>query len=164
MLLNKEQVLQFLPHRDPFLFIDSVESVDLSGCETQEPKEPKDLVGAVVTAHYSISKDMTILEGHFPGNPILPGVVQVEMMAQASAFLSIPLVGTDVSNINVETLLLAVDKSKFRKPIVPGMDLVIKASLAKVRGMIANYEGEILCDGAKVAEATIMAKIGISKK
>lgn len=164
MLLNKEQVLQFLPHRDPFLFIDSVESVDLSGCETQEPKEPKDLVGAVVTAHYSISKDMTILEGHFPGNPILPGVVQVEMMAQASAFLSIPLVGTDVSNINVETLLLAVDKSKFRRPIVPGMDLVIKASLAKVRGMIANYEGEILCDGAKVAEATIMAKIGISKK
>lgn len=164
MLLNKEQVLEFLPHRDPFLFVDTVESVDLKGCETQEPKEPKDLVGAVVTAHFNVPKDLEILKGHFPGNPILPGVVQVEMMAQASAFLSVPLIGTDVSDINVETLLLAVDKSKFRRPILPDMKLEIKAKLSKVRGMIANYEGEIFCEGAKVAEATIMAKIGITKK
>ncbi len=53
------------------------------------------------------------------------------MMAQASAFLSVPLIGTDLSGINVETLLLAVDKSKFRRPILPGMDLEIKAQFGK---------------------------------
>ncbi|MEX1100271.1 MAG: hypothetical protein WEB87_07585, partial [Bacteriovoracaceae bacterium] len=104
------------------------------------------------------------LKGHFPGNPILPGVVQIEMMAQASAFLSVPLVGTDVSEYNVETLLLAVDKSKFRKPLLPGMKLEIQTTLAKVRGQVANYEGLIFCEGAKISEAVIMARLDISKK
>ena len=99
MLMDKKQVVEFLPHRDPFLFIDSVSEVDTSGCESQtEFKEAKDLVGAKVTAQFEIKDELEILKGHFPGNPILPGVVQVEMMAQASAFLSVPLVGTDMAN------------------------------------------------------------------
>ena len=164
MLLNKEQVLNFLPHRDPFLFIDSVKEVDLSACQSSEIKEPKDLVGAKVVAEFEIREDLEILKGHFPGNPILPGVVQVEMMAQASAFLSIPLVGSDLSGVNVETLLLSVDKAKFRKPLIPGMKLEIVATIGKVRGLMASYEGEIYCEGAKISEASLMAKIGITKK
>ena len=165
MLLNKKQVLDFLPHRAPFLFIDSVKEVDLSGCEKKgEVKEPKDLIGARVVAEFHIREDLEILKGHFPGNPILPGVVQVEMMAQASAFLSVPLIGDDPADYNVETLLLAVDKSKFRKPLLPGMKLEIQATLSKVRGTIANYDGAIFCEGAKISEATIMAKLDISKK
>ena len=165
MLMDKKQVVEFLPHRDPFLFIDSVPEVDTSGCESQtEFKEAKDLVGAKVTAQFEIKDELEILKGHFPGNPILPGVVQVEMMAQASAFLSVPLVGTDMANYDVETLLLAVDKAKFRKPLVPGMKLEIQAHLTKVRARMASYEGLITCDGNKIAEAVIMASVNITKR
>lgn len=164
MLLDKEQVINFLPHRDPFLFIDSIKEIDTSQCEASEIRQPKDLIGARVVAVFEIREDLEILKGHFPGNPILPGVIQVEMMAQASAFLSVPLVGTDISKSNVETLLLGVDKSKFRKPLVPGMKLEIQASLTKVRGLIASYDGLITCDGVKLSEATLMAKIDITRK
>lgn len=164
MVLNKEQVLGFLPHRDPFLFVDSIKEIDTSACEAEEIKQPKDLVGAKVVAEFEIRDDLEILKGHFPGNPILPGVVQVEMMAQASAFLSVPLIGTDISDSNVETLLLSVDKAKFRKPLLPGMKLEITAQISKVRGLMASYEGEIFADGNKIAEATLMAKIDIRKK
>ena len=163
--MNKDQVVNFLPHRDPFLFIDSVQEIDISGCEKQSDfSDPKDLVGAKVVAHFEIKEDLEILKGHFPGNPILPGVVQVEMMAQASAFLSVPLIGEDMSKVKVETLLLSVDKAKFRKPLVPGMKLEITAQISKVRSRMASYEGSITCDGAKIAEAVIMASINISNK
>tara|TARA_Y100000780_G_C13695763_1_gene421821 strand:+ start:23161 stop:23655 length:495 start_codon:yes stop_codon:yes gene_type:complete len=163
--MDKNQVVDFLPHRDPFLFIDSVSEVDTSGCESQtEFNEAKDLVGATVVANFEIKDDLEILKGHFPGNPILPGVVQVEMMAQASAFLSVPLVGTDMAEYEVETLLLSVDKAKFRKPLVPGMKLEIKAHLMKVRAGMASYEGLITCEGNKIAEAVIMASVKITKK
>lgn len=164
MLLNKEQVKNFLPHRDPFLFIDSVREIDTSRCQSQKVESSKDLVGARVTAEFHIKEDMEILKGHFPGNPILPGVVQVEMMAQASAFLSIPLVGMDTEKAHVETLLLAVNNSKFRKPLLPGMKLEIQAELVKTRGLMAGYKGEIYCDGAKISEAELMAKIEIVKQ
>src|SRR5690554_1418753 len=125
MLLNKEQVLQFLPHRDPFLFIDSVREVDTSACAAQELKSARDLVGVRVIAEFEIRENLDVLRGHFPGNPILPGVVQIEMIAQASAFLSYPILGADLDSVDVETLLLAVEKSKFRKPLTPGMKLEV---------------------------------------
>lgn len=164
MLLDKEQVTNFLPHRDPFLFIDSVKEIDLSNCASQDIKQSKDLIGAKAVAEFEIREDMEILKGHFPGNPILPGVVQVEMMAQASAFLSMPLIGKDPGLYNVETLLLAVNNSKFRKPLLPGMKLEIWATITKVRGLMASYEGAIFCEGDKISEAELMAKISISPK
>lgn len=163
MLLNKEQVLKFLPHRDPFLFIDSVEKVDTSECAAQEIKLPKDLEGARAVAYFEVRDDLEILKGHFPGHPILPGVVQVEMIAQACAFVSLPLIGS-LGDSNVETLLLSSDKAKFRKPVVPGDKLEIHVKLLHVRGLMASYEGQILCNGSPVAQAQLMAKITITKK
>jgi len=89
MKLNYKDVITLLPHRDPFLFIDSVESISA-------PKEEiipgagidlKKTIGMEIIAHYRTKADHPIFAGHFPGNPILPGVVQVEMMAQATSFV-----------------------------------------------------------------------------
>lgn len=165
MLMNKEQVLDFMPHRPPFLFIDTVTRVDIpDGVSEIENVTSKDLVGSHVIANFSVTEELEILKGHFPGNPILPGVVQVEMMAQASAFVSLGLNGIDDDTYRVETLLLGVESSKFRKPVVPGMDLEIHAKMDKSRGTIAHYTCEIFCEGKKISEAKILAKLDIIKK
>ena len=125
MLLNKEEVINILPHRDPFLFVDTVEYVKMpDGKEGQKLVYTKELPGTTVKAHYKIPADLHILKGHFPGNPILPGVIQLEMMAQASAFVSLAF-DFDLRSGGVETLLLGVDNSRFRKPLTPGMELQI---------------------------------------
>jgi 3-hydroxyacyl-[acyl-carrier-protein] dehydratase len=78
MLFNKQEVLDFLPHRKPFLFVDTVESVTVDPKVLESEKvESKDLVGSKVVAHFHVGEDLEILKGHFPGNPILPGVIQV---------------------------------------------------------------------------------------
>lgn len=165
MLLNKEQVMQFLPHREPFLFVDSVESVTLpEGVKISKGEAfAKDLVGTKVVAHFEVKADLEILKGHFPGNPILPGVIQVEMMAQAGAFVSMALNNMSIEGVNVETLLLGADSSRFRKPIVPGMKLQIETTMVKSRGQIASYDCEIYSDGVLVSEAKFLAKLVISK-
>lgn len=166
MLFNKEQIMDFLPHRDPFLFLDSIRELDLSNCPKQEGfSASKDLVGAKVVGEFTVRKEMAILKGHFPGRPLIPGVVEVEMMAQTSAFLSYPLVEQGkFSSYKVETLLLGIDQAKFRRPIVPGDTVEIFANLQRTRGSIANYEGSIYCRGELCAQALIMAKLEITKK
>lgn len=158
MLLNKEQVLRVLPHKDPFLFIDSVEYVKLPDGKEGKLEKTRDLPGTQVKAHFKIKPEMPILAGHFPGNPILPGVIQLEMMAQASAFVSLAF-NVDIDGINVETLLLGVDKSKFRKPLLPGMDLEIYTCVERVRGTTAVYNSYIECAGEKVSECSFMASL-----
>ncbi len=165
MLLNEEQVKSILPHRKPFLFIDSVEEVILpSGVKDKKDLSTRDLVGTKVVAHFEVKEDLEILKGHFPGNPILPGVVLIELMAQASAFVSMPLGGIDMEKMDVETLLVSVGSSRFRKPVVPGMKLLIHATMVKNRGTIAGYTSEVFCDGEKISEAEFMAKLEIKEK
>jgi 3-hydroxyacyl-[acyl-carrier-protein] dehydratase len=160
MLLNKEKVLQVLPHRDPFMFIDNVLEIippaDKAGLEI---KDPRDLVGFKLRADFYVDPSHSILKGHFPGNPILPGVVLIEIMAQASAFISLPVRGFDISNMNVETLLVTVNTAKFRKPVIPGMKLEIHTQMKNCRGTIATYCGEIFVENEKMAEAEFMAKL-----
>ena len=159
MLLNKEQVIKVLPHRDPFLFIDTVEYVKLpEGKEGKKLVYTKELPGTEVKAHFKVPEDLVILKGHFPGNPILPGVVQCEMMAQASAFVCLAF-DFDLNAGGVETLLLGVDNSRFRKPIVPNMELEIYTKVTKVRGTFAQYESYIMSGGEKISECTFMATL-----
>ncbi len=161
MQLNFEQVKDFLPHRDPFLFIDTVERITT---KNDEVNDSKDLIGSKVMAHFSVEKDLKVLEGHFPGNPILPGVVQVEMMAQACAFTSMPLTWDKKADYDVETLLLGVESTKFRKQVVPGMKLQIYTEMIKCRSNIASYNCEIHHEGKRIAEATILARLSITRK
>jgi 3-hydroxyacyl-[acyl-carrier-protein] dehydratase len=165
MLMNKEEVFNFMPHRPPFLFIDTVEKIILPEALAQQNQiAPKDLIGATVVAHFTLMDDLAILAGHFPGNPILPGVIQIEMMAQASAFLSLGLRGIDKTKAKVETLLLGVESSKFRKPIVPGMKIEIRATMTKSRGLMAYYKCEILFEGKRISEASLLARLMVTAK
>lgn len=161
MKLTTEQVKKFIPHRKPFLFIDSVESINT---QKDEILTSKDLIGTKVKASFEVKDNLIILEGHFPGNPILPGVIQVEMMAQACAFSSIPLVKDNFEKYDIETLLLGVEKTRFRKQVKPGMKLEIITKMLNVRSNIANYECEIYCNSEKISEATIMAKLSIKER
>lgn len=159
MVLDKKQVMEFLPHRDPFLFIDTVESItlpeELQGKEG--PYTPQQIVGGQTVCTFRVDNTVKVLEGHFPGDPILPGVVQVEMMAQGASFLAKYCMPADKTKI--EVALLSVDSARFRKPIIPPMDLKIHTKLTKVRGPMQVYECEIYSNGDLMSQTTVMASL-----
>ncbi len=159
MKLNKEQVMQILPHRDPFLFIDTIESINV-------PDNPKgdgeftvrELAGARVIAHYHTRADHPIFKGHFPDYPIFPGVCQVEMMAQATTFI-VFLLEKNPFGKKLDVALLGVDNARFRKPIFPGMDLKIVTNTLKVRGPMLTSECQIFHDDQLMSEVSILASL-----
>ena len=161
MVYDKEQVLSFLPHRNPFLFIDEVLKVEIPEAARGLPLPLKftDLVGGKTVARFFVDDSMKVLEGHFPGSPIVPGVVQVEMMAQASCFLVTKSFDKPINEIKVEVALLGVDKARFRKPVVPPMELTIETELVKVRGNIMAYDCKVYHQKELVSEASILATI-----
>ncbi len=162
MHLNIDEIKKFIPHRAPFLFIDSIESI--------RPSSPVELVensliaknvkGTKVTAKFHVGKGLKILEGHFPGNPILPGVVQVEMMAQASCFAIYPHI-KNPETFSLKVALLNISSAKFRKPITPGMDLVINSYCERVRGGMMSYKSSIVCNDELMSEASYLASVNI---
>jgi 3-hydroxyacyl-[acyl-carrier-protein] dehydratase len=160
MLLNSEQVKKILPHRDPFLFIDSVESVTIPGIEYQKGKifTLKEIQDAEVTAHYQTKKDHAIFAGHFPGNPILPGVVQVEMMAQATTFIVL-LLQENHEKMDLEVALLGIDEARFRKPILPEMELKLVTKTLKIRGPIITSSCKIFHNDQLMSEVTVLASL-----
>lgn len=160
MILNSDQVRQILPHRDPFLFIDSVESVKLPE-RTLLPGEIvdiKDIQGAEVVAYYKTKKDHAIFAGHFPDYPILPGVVQVEMMAQATSFIVL-LVNNNPMEAKLDVALLGINEARFRKPVFPDMDLKLVSRTLKVRGPIITSECKLYHNDQLMSEATVMASL-----
>jgi 3-hydroxyacyl-[acyl-carrier-protein] dehydratase len=163
MQLNKEQVLNFLPHRDPFLFVDSVSDVTLSQAAMEKEQGSlvmRDLINSKVTAHFHCRADHPIFAGHFPGNPILPGVVQVEMIAQVSSF-GVLKAFPKAFDEEVNMALLSITEAKFRKPITPGMDLTIITECVKMRGAFMTSSGKIYCQDELISEASVFASIKI---
>lgn len=163
MLLDKAQVMKFLPHRDPFLFIDTVKEVILPP-ELEGQKGPfttAQMVGGKSICTFKVDNSVKVLEGHFPGNPILPGVVQVEMMAQAASFLCIHTLTKPIEETNLNVALISVESAKFRKPIIPPMDLEIRSTLTKVRGPFQTYDCEIYSGGELISQCSVMASLKI---
>ena len=159
MLLDKKQVMDFLPHREPFLFIDGVKEITLpEELKNQTgPFSPTQLVGGKVVATYKVDNSVKVLEGHFPNNPILPGVVQIEMMAQAASFLATYC--RPPGDNKIEVALLGVDSARFRRPIIPPMDLEVHATLTKVRGPIQMYDCCIFSNGDLLSQTSVMASL-----
>lgn len=166
MIMDKKQVMDFLPHRDPFLFIDSVKSITLpeSLIGLKGPFTPQQMIGGKSVCSFKVDQSVKVLEGHFPDYPILPGVVQIEMMAQAASFLVIHCLERPIEEAKLDVQLLGVDSARFRKPVIPPMELEIHATLNKVRGPIQMYDCEIYSAGELIAQTNVMASLKITYK
>ncbi|MCB1507727.1 MAG: 3-hydroxyacyl-ACP dehydratase FabZ [Hyphomicrobiaceae bacterium] len=138
-----QQILELLPHRYPFLLVDRVIDMDAD----------KSAIGI---------KNVTFNEphftGHFPGQPIMPGVLIIEAMAQTAGVLCISA-NEDPSSGPRSVFFLTIDGAKFRKPVVPGDRLELHVTKLKSRGKLWKYMAVAMVDGEKVAEAEISAMI-----
>jgi beta-hydroxyacyl-ACP dehydratase FabZ len=139
--LDSRAIERLLPHRFPFLLLDRVLELD-----------DDHVVGLK-----NVSANEPFFAGHFPGHPIMPGVLIVEAMAQTGAILAMRALGRDSSNTVI--YFMAVDKVKFRKPVVPGDQLKLTVTPIRRGGAIWKMRGEAHVDGALVTEAEFLATI-----
>lgn len=139
--LNIQQILGMLPHRYPFLLIDRV----------LEYKEGKSLV-----AIKNVTYNEPFFQGHFPGLKVMPGVLLVEAVAQAGGiliYISIP----DPEKKLV--FLSKIDKTKFRKPVIPGDQVRLEVEILKMKSRVCHVRGRALVDGDVVVEGEVMASL-----
>ena len=160
MLFSKEQVKQFIPHREPFLFIDSIESMELENWTYgNKVVESKDAVGGIITANFFTDESLDLFKGHFPGKPIFPGVIQVEAMAQASSFVMAFFVNDPFEIDTLDIALARVEDTRFRMPVLPNKNLKIQAKIIRYRSPIIVTECQIFDGDNVVSEAKLSASI-----
>ena len=141
--LNKQQVINLLPHREPMLLIDELYDI-------------KKLSSA--TAVVNVKRDSFFVQGHFPGNPVMPGVLIVESFGQAAAALTAS--GIDKSTYeNKLVFLMGVEKARFRNPVIPDCKLILKIDAIRSHGRVWKYKGEAFVDDKKMADAIWSATI-----
>ncbi len=140
-MLDIRAIERILPHRYPFLLVDRVD-------ELGEDK---------IVARKLVSRNEPHFNGHFPGHPVMPGVLIIEALAQAGALLAAQLVGFDPAAQVI--YFMAIDKARFRKPVVPGDLLMLEVVPLRKGGAIWKLRGEAKVDGAVVAEAELLASI-----
>ena len=145
--LDKEEIAKLLPHREPMLLIDELYDI-------------KKLSSA--TALVKVKKNSFFVQGHFPDNPVMPGVLIVESFGQAAAALTAH--GLDKSTYeNKLVFLMGIEKARFRNPVIPDCDLVLKIEAVRSHGRVWKYKGDAFVDGKKMAEAIWSATI-VDKK
>ena len=140
--LDTARIMQLLPHRYPFLLIDKV--VDI-------------VAGKSAVGFKNVTINEPFFPGHFPGHPVMPGVLIVEAMAQTAAAMVVVSMQGDTEGKLV--YFMAIDNARFRKPVVPGDVLNIQVTKKQQRGSVWKFEGIALVDDAVVAEAKITAMI-----
>ena len=146
--LNKAEIESLLPHREPMLLIDELINI-------------KKLKSA--TAIINVRKDSFFVQGHFPGEPVMPGVLIVEGFGQAAAALT--AAGIDKSTYeNKLVFLMTIDKARFRNPIIPDCRLELNIEAVRSHGRVWKYQGEAVVDGKKMADAQWAATIVDRKK
>ena len=145
--LNKDQIRDLLPHREPMLLIDELYDI-------QDLKSASALV--------NVSKNSFFVQGHFPDNPVMPGVLIVESFGQAAAALTAH--GLDKSTYeNKLVFLMGVEKARFRNPVIPDCKLILKIEAIRSHGRVWKYKGEAFVNEKKMADAIWSATI-VDKK
>jgi beta-hydroxyacyl-ACP dehydratase FabZ len=138
-MMDIRQILEMLPHRYPFLLVDRI--VEVQGTQR--------IVGIK-----NVTINEPFFQGHFPGHPIMPGVLIVEAMAQTGGMLLMEQVADRHSKV---VYFMALDNVKFRKPVVPGDQLRMEVEMLQFRGKIARMKGTASVDGQVTTEAEMMA-------
>ncbi len=145
--LDKNQIRDLLPHREPMLLIDELFNI-------------KKLFSA--TALVKVRTDSFFVQGHFPNNPVMPGVLIVESFGQAAAALTAH--GLDKSTYeNKLVFLMGVEKARFRNPVIPDCELILNIEAIRSHGKVWKYKGEAFVDDKKMADAIWSASI-VDKK
>ena len=141
--IDKKTIQSLLPHREPMLLIDELYHM-------------KKLSSA--TAVVNVKKDSFFVQGHFPENPVMPGVLIVESFGQAAAALTAS--GLDKSTYeNKLVFLMGVEKARFRNPVIPDCKLILKIEAIRSHGRVWKYKGEAFVDNKKMADAIWSATI-----
>ena len=141
--LNKDQIRNLLPHREPMLLID--ELYDIEKLKS-------------ATALVKVRKDSFFVQGHFPDQPVMPGVLIVESFGQAAAALTAN--GLDKSTYeNKLVFLMGVEKARFRNPVIPDCELILKIEAIRSHGRVWKYKGEAFVNGKKMSDAQWSATI-----
>ena len=138
--MDARAVLAQLPHRYPFLLVDRVIEC---------------VPGKRIEAIKNVSVNEPFFPGHFPGNPVMPGVIILEALAQAAGILAFKTAGV-VPDENSRFYFVGIDKARFRRPVVPGDRLVLKATLERAIRGIWKFETVAEVDGQVAASATMM--------
>ncbi len=133
--LDNTQVMKILPHRYPFLMVDKITKID----------------GNKIVGVKNVSINEPYFQGHFPGHPIMPGVLQLEAMAQVAGILTLK----QVENLGKIAYFMSAESVKWRKPVRPGDTLVIEVEMTKTRGKIGKAKGVCMVDGEAVSEAEV---------
>ena len=145
--LTRKEIEILLPHRDPMLLID--ELIDIKKLHS-------------ATAIMNVKKDGFYVQGHFPGQPVMPGVLIVESFGQAAAALTAH--GLDKSTYeNKLVFLMGVEKARFRNPVIPDCKLLLKIKAIRSHGRVWKYQGEAFVGEKKMADAIWSATI-VDKK
>ena len=145
--IYKKEILNLLPHREPMLLIDELHDI-------------KKLTSA--TAVLNVKKDSIFVQGHFPDQPVMPGVLIVESFGQAAAALTAH--GLDKSTYQDKLVfLMGVEKARFRNPVIPDCKLILKIEAIRSHGKVWKYKGEAFVNEVKMADAIWSATI-VDKK
>jgi beta-hydroxyacyl-ACP dehydratase FabZ len=136
-------IMQRLPHRYPFLLIDRI---------------VRFVPGEQIVALKNVTMNEPFFQGHFPAKPVMPGVLIIEALAQAGGILAAEIRGPEKQGEII--YFMGMDAVRFRKPVVPGDQLMLEARVLKMRSRVAKMAGRALVDGQLVAEAELMASFG----
>ena len=141
---NIDEIKRLIPHRYPFLLIDKV--IDIVKNES-------------ATGVKNVTVNEPYFPGHFPSSSVVPGVLQIESMAQTAAVLVAK--SLNISNSNALVFLTTIDNAKFRKPVIPGDVMSLLISVKRIRNKLWKFGGEVLVDSQKVSECEFSAMMRI---
>lgn len=141
--MNIQEILEYLPHRYPFLLIDRVIECEL---------------GKRIRALKNVSVNEPYFNGHFPYYKVMPGVLIVEAMAQAAAILSFRTMGVKPDDKSVY-YFAGIDRARFKKPVMPGDQLVLEVSIERTVRNVVKYAGKAYVGDTLVAEAELLCTL-----